>query len=126
MSVTSPNKGLRNIEGRLIDVLADWCPDIQAYHLYHPSRREIDLKFAAADLRLAPKTSQAALAAPPPFSRALRQSGGRNIGSPSFVLVIRRIAVEIPTSNRTTVLRHCSPHSSRPSFEGAHTKRRLG
>jgi len=54
MSVASPNKGLRNAEGRLIVVLADWCPDIQAYHLYDPSRRQLDLKFAAADLRLAP------------------------------------------------------------------------
>ncbi len=52
MSVARPNKGLRNIEGRLIDVLADWCPDVHSYHLYHPSRRELDLKFAAADLRL--------------------------------------------------------------------------
>ena len=28
------------IEGRLIQVLADWCPPFQGYHLYYPSRRQ--------------------------------------------------------------------------------------
>lgn len=46
MSVARPNKGLRNIEGRLIDVLADWCPDVQGYHLYYPSRRQLSPAFA--------------------------------------------------------------------------------
>jgi len=27
-------------EGRLISVLADWCPPLPAYHLYYPSRRQ--------------------------------------------------------------------------------------
>ncbi len=33
-------------EGRLIDVLADWCPDVQGYHLYYPSRRQLSPAFA--------------------------------------------------------------------------------
>jgi DNA-binding transcriptional LysR family regulator len=28
------------IEGRLSQVLADWCPPFQGYHLYYPSRRQ--------------------------------------------------------------------------------------
>jgi DNA-binding transcriptional LysR family regulator len=27
-------------EGRLVRVLADWCPPISGYHLYYPSRRQ--------------------------------------------------------------------------------------
>ena len=27
-------------EGRLIRVLADWCPPFSGYHLYYPSRRQ--------------------------------------------------------------------------------------
>jgi len=27
-------------EGRLISVLADWCPPLPAYHIYYPSRRQ--------------------------------------------------------------------------------------
>jgi DNA-binding transcriptional LysR family regulator len=27
-------------EGRLVSVLADWCPPLPAYHLYYPSRRQ--------------------------------------------------------------------------------------
>jgi DNA-binding transcriptional LysR family regulator len=26
--------------GRLIRVLADWCPQISGYHLYYPHRRQ--------------------------------------------------------------------------------------
>ncbi|MGO4706496.1 hypothetical protein AB4072_12070 [Microvirga sp. 2MCAF38] len=26
-------------DGRLIHVLADWCPPFSGYHLYYPSRR---------------------------------------------------------------------------------------
>jgi len=26
--------------GRLIRVLADWCPPFSGYHLYYPSRRQ--------------------------------------------------------------------------------------
>ncbi len=27
-------------EGRLVRVLADWCPPFPGYHLYYPSRRQ--------------------------------------------------------------------------------------
>jgi len=27
-------------EGRLAQVLADWCPPVSGYHLYYPSRRQ--------------------------------------------------------------------------------------
>lgn len=27
-------------EGRLVRVLADWCPPFSGYHLYYPSRRQ--------------------------------------------------------------------------------------
>ena len=27
-------------EGRLVRVLADWCPKFPGYHLYYPSRRQ--------------------------------------------------------------------------------------
>jgi DNA-binding transcriptional LysR family regulator len=27
-------------DGRLIRVLADWCPPFSGYHLYYPSRRQ--------------------------------------------------------------------------------------
>jgi DNA-binding transcriptional LysR family regulator len=27
-------------EGRLVRVLADWCPPFAGYHLYYPSRRQ--------------------------------------------------------------------------------------
>jgi DNA-binding transcriptional LysR family regulator len=27
-------------DGRLIRVLADWCPSFPGYHLYYPSRRQ--------------------------------------------------------------------------------------
>jgi DNA-binding transcriptional LysR family regulator len=27
-------------EGRLVSVMADWCPPLPAYHLYYPSRRQ--------------------------------------------------------------------------------------
>jgi DNA-binding transcriptional LysR family regulator len=27
-------------DGRLIRVLADWCPKFSGYHLYYPSRRQ--------------------------------------------------------------------------------------
>lgn len=33
-------------EGRLIGVLADWCPPLPAYHLYYPSRRQQSPAFA--------------------------------------------------------------------------------
>jgi len=33
-------------EGRLIRVLADWCPSFSGYHLYYPSRRQPTLAFA--------------------------------------------------------------------------------
>jgi DNA-binding transcriptional LysR family regulator len=33
-------------EGRLIRVLADWCPPYAGYHLYYPSRRQPTPAFA--------------------------------------------------------------------------------
>lgn len=33
-------------EGRLIRVLADWCPHYAGYHLYYPSRRQSSAAFA--------------------------------------------------------------------------------
>lgn len=33
-------------DGRLISVLADWCPPLPAYHLYYPSRRQQSPAFA--------------------------------------------------------------------------------
>jgi DNA-binding transcriptional LysR family regulator len=33
-------------EGRLIRVLADWCPPFSGYHIYYPSRRQPTLAFA--------------------------------------------------------------------------------
>jgi DNA-binding transcriptional LysR family regulator len=33
-------------EGRLIQVLADWCPPFSGYHLYYPSRRQPTPAFA--------------------------------------------------------------------------------
>jgi DNA-binding transcriptional LysR family regulator len=33
-------------DGRLIRVLADWCPPFPGYHLYYPSRRQTTPAFA--------------------------------------------------------------------------------
>ena len=33
-------------EGRLVRVLADWCPPSSGYHLYYPSRRQPTPAFA--------------------------------------------------------------------------------
>ena len=33
-------------EGRLVRVLADWCPPYPGYHLYYPSRRQHTAAFA--------------------------------------------------------------------------------
>jgi DNA-binding transcriptional LysR family regulator len=33
-------------EGRLVRVLADWCPPFAGYHLYYPSRRQPSAAFA--------------------------------------------------------------------------------
>jgi DNA-binding transcriptional LysR family regulator len=33
-------------DGRLVRVLADWCPPRLAYHLYYPSRRQCSPAFA--------------------------------------------------------------------------------
>jgi DNA-binding transcriptional LysR family regulator len=32
--------------GRLVQVLADWCPLFAGYHLYYPSRRQTSPAFA--------------------------------------------------------------------------------
>jgi DNA-binding transcriptional LysR family regulator len=36
----------RLAEGRLVRVLADWCPPFSGYHLYYPSRRQSSPAFA--------------------------------------------------------------------------------
>ena len=36
----------RIAEGKLIRVLADWCPSFPGYHLYYPSRRQVTSAFA--------------------------------------------------------------------------------
>jgi DNA-binding transcriptional LysR family regulator len=33
-------------DGRLVRVLADWCPPFSGYHLYYPSRRQLSPAFA--------------------------------------------------------------------------------
>lgn len=33
-------------DGRLVEVLADWCPYFQGYHLYYPNRRQASPAFA--------------------------------------------------------------------------------
>ena len=33
-------------DGRLVQVLADWCPPYPGYHLYYPSRRQLSPAFA--------------------------------------------------------------------------------
>ena len=33
-------------DGRLVRVLADWCPPFPGYHLYYPSRRQPSPAFA--------------------------------------------------------------------------------
>ncbi|MCR6660404.1 MAG: LysR substrate-binding domain-containing protein [Asticcacaulis sp.] len=33
-------------DGRLVRVLADWCPPFPGYHLYYPSRRQQSPAFA--------------------------------------------------------------------------------
>ncbi|HEX9474147.1 MAG TPA: LysR substrate-binding domain-containing protein, partial [Steroidobacteraceae bacterium] len=33
-------------QGRLVRVLADWCPPFAGYHLYYPSRRQASPAFA--------------------------------------------------------------------------------
>jgi DNA-binding transcriptional LysR family regulator len=33
-------------DGRLLRVLADWCPPFPGYHLYYPSRRQLTPAFA--------------------------------------------------------------------------------
>jgi DNA-binding transcriptional LysR family regulator len=32
--------------GRLVRVLADWCPPFSGYHLYYPSRRQVSPAFS--------------------------------------------------------------------------------
>jgi DNA-binding transcriptional LysR family regulator len=33
-------------QGRLVSVLADWCPPFAGYHLYYPSRRQSSVAFS--------------------------------------------------------------------------------
>lgn len=33
-------------DGRLVQVLDDWCPPFPGYHLYYPSRRQMAPAFA--------------------------------------------------------------------------------
>ena len=48
--------------GRLVRVLADWCPPFPGYHLYYPSRRQPTPAFAllVEALRFRPRTSRGA------------------------------------------------------------------
>ena len=32
-------------DGRLVQVLGDWCPPFSGYHLYYPSRRQLTPAF---------------------------------------------------------------------------------
>ncbi|MFV0300513.1 MAG: LysR family transcriptional regulator [Paracoccus sp. (in: a-proteobacteria)] len=41
--------------GRLVQVLADWCPPFPGYHLYFPSRRQNSLAFRLLVERLRPR-----------------------------------------------------------------------
>lgn len=34
-------------DGRLQEVLANWCPEFQGYHLYYPNRRQTSAAFSA-------------------------------------------------------------------------------
>ncbi|MDF5731395.1 MAG: LysR substrate-binding domain-containing protein [Rhizonema sp. PD38] len=34
-------------QGQLIQVLAEWCPSVPGYYLYHPNRRQIPPALAA-------------------------------------------------------------------------------
>ncbi|WP_425253953.1 LysR family transcriptional regulator [Janthinobacterium sp. NFX145] len=34
-------------DGRLVEILADWCPTFQGYHLYYPNRRQATPAFSA-------------------------------------------------------------------------------
>ena len=34
-------------DGRLVQILADWCPTFQGYHLYYPNRRQASPAFSA-------------------------------------------------------------------------------
>jgi DNA-binding transcriptional LysR family regulator len=33
--------------GRLVEVLADWCPTFEGFHLYYPNRRNTSSAFSA-------------------------------------------------------------------------------
>jgi len=47
-------------EGRLVQVLKDWCPPFAGHHLYYPSRRQHSPAFALVieALRLKPDVNQ--------------------------------------------------------------------
>lgn len=47
-NIRIPNQALRPFlkEGRLVQVLEDWCPPFPGYHLYYPSRRQNSPAFA--------------------------------------------------------------------------------
>jgi DNA-binding transcriptional LysR family regulator len=66
-------------EGRLIRVLADWCPSFSGYHLYYPSRRQLAPAFVM-------------------LVNALRFKGelGRNGASPR-----RSAKAEVPATSKT-------------------------
>jgi DNA-binding transcriptional LysR family regulator len=46
-------------DGRLVEVLADWCPYFQGYHLFYPNRRQASPAFAALVEALRYRTSPA-------------------------------------------------------------------
>jgi DNA-binding transcriptional LysR family regulator len=44
--VPEDDVGAHLADGRLVRVLADWCPPYSGYHLYYPSRRQPSAAFA--------------------------------------------------------------------------------
>jgi len=46
LGITALNEFGLNGDGRLVHLLADWCPPRPGYHLYYPSRRHTSPAFA--------------------------------------------------------------------------------
>ena len=80
-------------DGRLIRVLADWCPPYPGYHLYYPSRRQPD-----AGLRAVGRC-----AALPALKRGLNAAW--TIRPPKSALADRAEAAERPTWGDATSAR---------------------
>lgn len=45
--VPEPLLGPYLADGRLIEVLPEWCPQFQGFHLYYPNRRQTSAAFSA-------------------------------------------------------------------------------